>query len=186
MIDKVYVSHSEDDENMAWELANVLWAVNLESFSCLYRKAQALSQAERIRFGIHHSDCVIPILSRKGIASPRVNQEIGLAIAFDSLIIPLAEDGMELPVLIRHLHPIIFSGDAYEDALGRLIETLRQLTRLEWLKIKCPYCGEEMTQYITSQEDVDRALVSGKALETMCSYCESALSLDPRTFQPIT
>lgn len=186
MIDKVYVSHSEEDENMARELANVLWAVNLESFSCLYRKAQALSQAERIRFGIHHSDCVVPILSRKGIASPRVNQEIGLAIGFDSLIIPLAEDGTELPILIRHLHPIIFSADAYEDAFGRLIETLRQLTRLEWLKIKCPYCGEEMTQYITPQEDVDRALVSGKTLETMCSYCESALSLNPRTFQPIT
>lgn len=171
---------------MARELANVLWAVNLESFSCLYRKAQALSQAERIRFGIHHSDCVVPILSRKGIASPKVNQEIGLAVASDSLIIPLVEDGMELPILIHHLHPIIFSADDYEDALARLIETLRQLTRLEWLKIKCPYCGEEMTQYITSQEDVDRAFVSGKALETMCSYCESALSLNPRTFQPIT
>lgn len=186
MIDKVYISHSEEDENIAQELANVLWAVNLESFTCLYRKAQAISLAERISFGIHHSDCVVPILSRKGIASPRVNQEIGMAIASDSLIIPLAEEGIKLPILIHHLYPIIYSGDVYEDAFGRLIETLRQLTRLEWVKIKCPYCGEEMTQYITSQEDVDRALVSGKALETMCSYCESMLSLDPRTFQPIT
>ncbi|AKB33191.1 hypothetical protein MSSIH_2501 [Methanosarcina siciliae HI350] len=116
--------------------------------------------------------------------SPEVNQEIGLAVGVDQLIIPLVEAGVELPILIRHLPPINFSPEAYEDALGKLIQNMRQLTKLDWLKIKCPYCGEEMTQYISPEEEVERALLAGKHLETICSYCQRTISLDPRTFRP--
>lgn len=185
MITKVYISHWKQDESLAQELARALWAVNLESFSSLYKKAAGLSQAERIRFGIRQSDCIITILTHEGVASPRVNQEIGLAVGTDQLIIPLVESGVELPVLISHLHPVSFSRDSYEDALGMVIQSIRDLTRLDWLKIRCPYCGEEMTQYMTPQEEVDRALFAGTDLETMCSYCERTIFLDPRTFRPL-
>lgn len=185
MITKVYIAHCEQDEPLARELSLALWAVELESFSSLYRKALSLSLAERIRFGIRQSDCFVPILTSEGVKSPEVNQEIGLAAGADQFIIPLVETGVELPVLIRHLQPIYFSTDAYQDALGKLIQNIRQLTRLDWLKIKCPYCGEEMTQYISPEEEVERALISGKALETRCSYCQRNLSLDPRTFRPL-
>lgn len=184
MISKIYISHCEQDEPFAQELARALWAVELESFSSLYRKALAFSPAERIRFGVRQSDCVIVILSQEGVVSPDVNQEIGLAVGIDQLIIPLAENEVRLPVLIRHLQPIRFSPEASEDALGKVIQNIRQLTRLDWLKIKCPYCGEEMTQYITPQNEVDRALIRGTNLETRCSYCERTVSLDPRTFCP--
>lgn len=185
MITKVYIAHCEQDEPLAQELSLALWAVELESFSSLYRKALSLSLAERIRFGIRQSDCVIPILSQQGVKSPEVNQEIGLAAGADQFIIPLLEIGAELPVLIRHLQPIYFSTDTYQDALGKLIQNIRQLTRLDWLKIKCPYCGEEMTQYISPEEEVEIALIAGKHLETRCSYCQRNISLDPRTFRPI-
>lgn len=185
MITKVYISHCEQDEPLAQELARALWAVEIESFSSLYRKARILSLAERIRFGIRQSDCVIPIITQEGVLSPEVNQEVGLAVGTDQLIIPLVETGIELPVLIRHFQPISFYPEAYEDALGKLIQSIRQLTRLDWLKIKCPYCGEEMTQYISPEEEVERAILAGKHLETICSYCQRNIYLDPRTFRPV-
>lgn len=185
MITKVYIAHCEQDEPLAQELARALWAVELESFFSVYRKALILSLAERIRFGVRQADCVIPIITSEGVKSPEVNQEIGLAIGTDQFIIPLVETGLELPVLIRHLQPISFSPDAYEDALGKLIQNIRQLTRLDWLKIKCPYCGEEMTQYISPEEEVEKALLAGKHLETRCSYCQRNINLDPRTFRPV-
>ena len=66
MITKIYIAHCEQDEPLAQELARALWTVELESFSSLYRKARILSLAERIRFGIRQSDCVIPILTQQG------------------------------------------------------------------------------------------------------------------------
>ncbi len=185
MISKIYIAHSEQDEPLAQELARALWAVELESFSSLYRKARFLSLSERIRFCIRQSDCFIPILTPEAAVSPDVNQEIGLAVGADQLVIPLVETGVELPILIHHLQPIVFSPEAYEDALGKLIRDLRDLTKLDWLKIKCPYCGEEMTQYISPQEEVERALLAGTHLETRCSYCQKNIHLDPRTFRPV-
>ena len=117
MITKIYIAHCEQDEPLAQELARALWTVELESFSSLYRKARILSLAERIRFGVRQSDCFIPILTQQGMISPEVNQEIGLAVGTDQLIIPLLETGVELPVLLRHLQPIGFYPEAYGEPL---------------------------------------------------------------------
>ncbi len=184
MITKVYITHSEEDEPLARELADALWRVGLESFVAIYRRARGMAPGERMRFGIRHSDCVIALLTLDGVVSPRVNQEIGFSSGIDQLVIPLLETGAEMPALIRHLKPITFSRETYSDALGEVILNIRDLTSLEWLKIKCPLCGEEMTQYLPPPEVVERAVLSETGLETICSYCETPLTLDPRTFKP--
>ena len=48
----------------------------------------------------------------------------------------------------------------------------------------CPKCEEEMTQYLTPQEDVEEALAKVAFLETICSYCQNKIRLDARTFEP--
>ena len=114
-----------------------------------------------------------------------MSQEIGLARGLDLLIIPLLADGARLPFMIEHLRPLAFRQEIYEDAIGLLIKTIRDLSRLEWLKVTCPKCGEEMTQYLTDQEEVDSALERGNCLETVCSYCQNKIYMDARTFEPI-
>jgi len=185
MISRVYISHSRDDEKMALQLSRALWRVGLESYAALYDLSPGISLAERVSFGIRNSECLVALLTRKGAASPTTNQEIGLARGIDLLIIPLLEEGARLPFLIEHLHPIVFASASYADAIGLLIKTIRDLSRLEWLKVTCPKCGEEMTQYLTPQEEVDLALEKGSCLETLCSYCQNKISLDPKTFEPL-
>ncbi len=70
MITKVYISHCQEDELLALELAQTLWSVNLESFVAVYRHAQAIVLAERIRFGMRQSDCVVAILTLDGVVFP--------------------------------------------------------------------------------------------------------------------
>ncbi|MBN1234422.1 MAG: toll/interleukin-1 receptor domain-containing protein, partial [Methanotrichaceae archaeon] len=154
MISKVYISHSAADEDMALQLSLSLWRVGLESYVALYNLSPAISLAERVSFGLHNCECMVVLLTKKGSSSPQVCQEIGLARGLDLLIIPLQEEGAELPFLIEHLRPQVFREEKYADAIGLLIKTLRELSRLEWLKVTCPKCGEEMTQYLTPQEEV--------------------------------
>ncbi|MFB3764472.1 MAG: toll/interleukin-1 receptor domain-containing protein [Methanotrichaceae archaeon] len=185
MITRVYISHSEHDEGMALELSQALWRVGLESYVNMHNICQGISHAERTSFGIRNSECLVPLLTEEGYRSATVNQEIGVAKGIDLLIIPLLEKNIELPFLIEHLKPIGFTPSDYKDAIGLLIKTIRDLSRLQWLKVSCPKCCEEMTQYLTPQEDVDEALRKGSYLETICSYCQNKISLDPRTFEPI-
>jgi ribosomal protein S27E len=184
MISKVYISHSPADEEMALQLSRALWRVGLESYVALYNLSPAISLAERASFGLRNSECLVALLTVEGSFSPDVCQEIGLARGLDLLIIPLLEEGAKLPFLIEHLRPLVFREEKYADAVGLLIKTLRELSRLEWLKVTCPKCGEEMTQYLTPQEDVEEALEKGTFLETICSYCQNKIRLDARTFGP--
>lgn len=185
MISKVYISHSEEDEALALELSSALWRVGLESYVTMYRIGQGISRSDRVSFAIRSSDCLIALLTVQGTLSRSVNQEIGLARGIDHLIFPILEEGSNLPFLIENMNPITFKREAYSDAIYRLIKTLRELSRLDWLKVSCPKCGEEMTQYITPQEDVDHAMQKGSSLETICTYCQNNISLDPRTFSPL-
>jgi len=184
MISKVYISHSPADEDMALQLAAALWRVGLESYVALYNMSPVISLAERVSFGLRNSECLVALLTIEGSSSSEVCQEIGLARGLDLLIIPLLEEGAKLPFLIDHLRPLLFREERYADAVGLLIKILRELSRLEWLKVACPKCGEEMTQYLTPQEDVEEALAKGTFLETICSYCQNKIQLDARTFEP--
>jgi hypothetical protein len=65
MIDRIYISYTENDENLAQELAQALWAVDLESSSSIYNKVLNISMAQRIIFGISHSDCILSFLPEK-------------------------------------------------------------------------------------------------------------------------
>lgn len=185
MISKVHISHSPEDENLAMQLSRALFRVGLESTVALYNMSAAISLAERSSFCIRNSDCLMALLTKEGSSSPQVCQEIGLARGLDLLIIPLLESGVKLPFMIEHLRPFVFEREEFPDAVGDLIRTIRELSRLQWLKVTCPNCGEEMTQYLTPQEEVDEALAKGKWLETICSYCQNRIRLDARTFEPM-
>lgn len=184
MISRVYISHHRDDEPLALRLARALERVGLESYAALYSLSPAISLAERVSFGVRNSECFVALLTERGAKSADVGQEIGLARGIDLLIIPLLEEGATLPFLVERLLPIAFSGDRFDDCIGLLIKIIRDLCRLEWLKVACPKCGEEMTQYLTPQYEVDSALQKGSCLETVCSYCQNKIYLDPRTFAP--
>ena len=112
-----------------------LWRVGLESYVALYNLSPAISLAERASFGLRNSECLVALLTVEGSSSPEVCQEIGLARGLDLLIIPLLEEGAKLPFLIEHLRPLAFREERYADAVGLLIKTLRELSRLEWLKV---------------------------------------------------
>jgi hypothetical protein len=185
MISKVHISHSPEDENLAMQLSRALFRVGLESTFALYNQSPAISLAERSSFCIRNSDCLVALLTKEGSSSPPVCQEIGLARGLDLLIIPLLESGAKLPFMIEHLRPFVFEKAEFPDVVGDLIRTIRELSRLEWLKVTCPNCGEEMTQYLTPQEEVNEALAKDKRLETICSYCQNRIRLDARTFEPM-
>jgi hypothetical protein len=185
MISRVYISHDKQDEELAHEISRALWRVGLESYAAMYKLSPGISRAERVSFGIRNSECLVVLITKDNSASATVCQEIGLARGIDLLVIPLLEENAKLPFLIEHSKPITYSRSELGDAIGKLIRTLRDLSSLDWLKVTCPNCGEEMTQYLTPQEDVDEALQKGSCLETICSYCQNKVSLDPRTFSPL-
>ena len=46
MISRVYISHAEQDEELAKELSRALWRVGLESYVAMYKLSAGLSRAD--------------------------------------------------------------------------------------------------------------------------------------------
>ena len=138
MISRVYISHDPDDEDLALRLSMALERVGLDTYVALYNQSPAISLAERVSFAIRNSECLVALATLRTSQSPALCQEIGLARGIDQLIIPLQEEGARLPFLIDQLRTIAFRMESYSNAIGILFKTIRELSRLEWLKVACP------------------------------------------------
>jgi hypothetical protein len=186
MISRIFISYSKKDEKLAKELSLALWRVGLENHVPSLNMYHGISRSDMTSFCIRNCECLVALITKEGSISSTVGQEIGFARGIDLLIIPLLEENVQLPLLIERSNPITFSEHQFIDAIGMLIKTIRNLTRLDWLKVKCPRCGEEMTQYLKPKDDVDEAVSKGANLDTICSYCQNKISIEPRGFEPIS
>lgn len=92
--------------------------------------------------GVRNSECFVALLTERGAKSADVGQEIGLARGIDLLIIPLLEEGATCLFSLSACCPSRSPGMAgSDDCIGLLIKIIRDLCRLEWLKVACPKCG---------------------------------------------
>lgn len=93
---KVFISHSSRDQGLVISLANLLSKFGVEVFVAEWY----LAPGERIDASIFReidaSNCVVVLLTREGIRSNWVQQEVGYAISKDRYIIPLVEKGTKV------------------------------------------------------------------------------------------
>lgn len=91
---KVFISHSAKDRGLVIALANLLSRFGVE----VYVEEWFLTPGERLDKKafeqIKNSDCVVVLLTRNGIRSNWVQQEIGYSLQCDKSVIPIVEKGI--------------------------------------------------------------------------------------------
>ncbi|NIS09288.1 MAG: toll/interleukin-1 receptor domain-containing protein [Candidatus Dadabacteria bacterium] len=88
---KVFISHSARDQGLVVSLANLLTKFGAEVIVAEWYLTPGARIDEKVSKQIRDSDCVIVLLTKNGVRSSWVQQEIGLAINGNKLIIPLVE-----------------------------------------------------------------------------------------------
>jgi hypothetical protein len=83
------------------------------------REFSPTTVSEKLRGAIRTSDCVVVLLTASGSASSWVNQEIAIANEMSKPIVPLLEEGVEAPGLIRERDQIRFSREGFSEAFDR-------------------------------------------------------------------
>lgn len=119
---KVFISHSSRDQGLVISLANLLSKFGVEVFVAEWY----LSPGERLDtkvFGqIEKSDCVVALLTREGIRSGWVHEEIGYSLQRNRPIIPIVEKGVDPKDLaaLQGRDYIEYNPDQYQQALMKL------------------------------------------------------------------
>jgi len=85
------------------------------------------SLTEKIREAIGDSDCVIVLLTTSGASSSWVNQEIAIANELAKPIVPLLEEGVDPPGLIRERDQIRFDRSRFAEAFDRATRFIGKL-----------------------------------------------------------
>ncbi|RKX69556.1 hypothetical protein DRP53_07830 [candidate division WOR-3 bacterium] len=91
---KVFISHSTRDRGLVITLANLLTKFGAEVFVAEWYLSPGEQLDKKVFSQIERADCMVVLLTRNGIRSNWVHQEIGYAIKMGKPIIPLVEKGV--------------------------------------------------------------------------------------------
>jgi nucleoside 2-deoxyribosyltransferase len=92
---KVFISHSTQDRGIVISLANLLTKLGIETFVAEWYFNPGERIDKKVFSQIDQADCVIVLLTRNGLRTNWIHQEIGYAIKSGKPIIPLVEKGVE-------------------------------------------------------------------------------------------
>jgi nucleoside 2-deoxyribosyltransferase len=88
---KVFLSHSTKDRGLVIALANVLTKFGVEVSVAEWYLSPGEPLDRKVFAQIDTSDCVIVLLTRYGVRSPWVHQEVGYTLKTGKPLIPLVE-----------------------------------------------------------------------------------------------
>jgi nucleoside 2-deoxyribosyltransferase len=91
---KVFISHSSRDQGLVISLANLLSKFGVEVFVAEWYLAPGEPIAKKVFEQIERSDCVVALLTRNGMRSNWVQQEIGYSLQHNKSVIPIVEKGI--------------------------------------------------------------------------------------------
>jgi len=123
----VFVSHSTQDQDIVGKLDNVIKAEGAIPGVAEFVISPGKFVEEKLRELISRSDVVLAVLTKGGTRSEWVNWELGVAAALEKPIVPLLEEGADIPSYLAGREYIRFARLTIEDAFDSLAEFIRRL-----------------------------------------------------------
>lgn len=90
---KTFISHSNFDRNLVTAFYQLLSIYEIDVYIAEYDLKPFELLSNKVTANIKNSDCVIVLLTKNGVKSKYVHNEIGIAIGYGKPIIPIVEKG---------------------------------------------------------------------------------------------
>jgi hypothetical protein len=119
---KVFISHSTRDQGLVISVANLLSKFGVEVSVAEWYLAPGEHLDKKVFEQIERADCVVALLTRNGIRSNWVQQEIGFSLKQNKLVIPIVEKGINTKDLaaLQGREYIEYDPYQYQQALFKL------------------------------------------------------------------
>ena len=127
MVFTVFISHSIKDIGVVHEFARWIKSFNIDIYVAELDIQPGSQLPDKIAKMIDASDCVLAILTRGGMRSEWVNQEIGYAKKAGKALIPIVEEGVEIKGFLGNVEYIPFHRDNVNEAVIKSANYLQRL-----------------------------------------------------------
>ncbi|MCG2718134.1 MAG: toll/interleukin-1 receptor domain-containing protein [Nanoarchaeota archaeon] len=162
----VFLSHAEEDAEIVERIYRILRSIETTAYTFERHPLRGLPLHETLRREISDCRVFVTFLTKHGIESQWVNQEIGAAYAFDKFILPIIETEKKSKGFIEIIGDIKYNPERPKDMIFDLIHTLRSALGKErevqsFIKCKCacrfdiliPSC-EEIVELLDDKKEV--------------------------------
>lgn len=126
---RVFISHSAQDQGLVISLANLLSKFGVDVSVAEWYLTPGERLDEKVFEQINKSDCIVALLTRNGMRSSWVQQEIGYSLKQDKPVIPMVEKGIESKDLaaLQGREYIEYDRYQYQQALSKLSTYVKSL-----------------------------------------------------------
>ena len=181
----VFLSHDHSDFDLVDRIWRILDRIKISAY--LYKRYPRPGEyvPETIKTEIRYCKYFVAFLTTAGVDSQWVNQEIGIAHAYDKLIIPINEAGVQSKGFVELREYIKYDPYSPEDMIYSLLYTLRFRLRKQapiQSSVDCK-CGNTLAVTLPSQEQVNKAIDEGLPFSWTCDQCRNIVALSPWTLE---
>jgi hypothetical protein len=184
----VFLSYDAKDTSVVERVWEILRRVKISAYMA-ERFSEYEYTPETVKKRIRECKCFVVFLTQEGIRSPRVNQEIGIAYAFDRLMIPIQEKRWRTKGTVALRKYIRYNPSNLEDMIHNLIVRLRVLLSRDHKQTKglilvCS-CGKEFEVDLPSCENILNTIKRKMIYAVECPKCHSKIKYSPKTLEAI-
>jgi len=184
----VFLSHDAKDTSVVERVWGILRRLKISTYMA-ERFSEHEYTPETLKKRIRECKCFVVFLTQEGIRSPRVNQEIGIAYAFDRLMVPVQEKRWRTKGAIELRKPVKYNPSNPEDMIHNLITRLRVLLsrdhkQTKGLTLACS-CGNELEVDLPSCENILSTIEKKMIYAVECPKCHSKIKYSPKTLETI-
>jgi hypothetical protein len=187
---KTFISYSAEDAEIVYRTWDILTRVGIKSyaFEKFPKPGEAISQSAMN--AIRDCKCMIVFLTKTGVKSHWVNQEVGAGVALNKMIIPIREKGTEWKGFIAgNIEHIPYNPLKPDHTIYLLVRRLRGIFRLarnvpNGVVVKCGSCGNEFEVDLPSNNEVEKALEEKRNFTLSCPNGH-AVEISAETLEPI-
>jgi hypothetical protein len=185
---QIFLSHDTRDYPLAFRLFNILRGINASPY--LYEAYPQYRQDIHlaIRDVIRTCRLCLCLLTGNGIESQWVHQELDVAFAFDRVIVPCIETGINYKGFVQFRPRIDYDPTNFQLFASHIIYAVRQ----EWLghgpirvTLTCPKGHEAGHYQVPSTDQLNKTIERGESLIYSCGSCRSEIDVSLWTLEQI-
>ena len=182
---KVFLSHAEEDYQLVYRVWDILSRLKASPYMHELYPDYRRDIPTGIRDVLRDCAMCVTFLTKDGINSQWVQQELGIAYAFDKIIVPVIEIGVEYKGFVQMVRRIPYERGNPDQMIYRVIYAVRtHLLGHGQIPISLTCTEHHEHDYsLASTDDLNKAMRIGRGWCFKCITCKTNIDLDPRTLE---
>jgi hypothetical protein len=180
----VFLSHSEQDEQLIARIHDALSKLGLEVYVEEYESAYGEDIVNCVSDAIERSNYFLVVLTEKSIKSQWVNQEIGYAYALEKDIIPVRVGEIHHTGMVGNIKGIKAKSDDFESIISEILYHFAELEGKTKFYYECDECDDGYKWLLPDESEIKQWIKRREPYELECD-CKYTIKLNPLTLEPV-